>query len=412
MTQEKIVEMLKAPAKPDLEGIKKYVAGAEDNVFGIDKTTVKHWKEAASIRAAKTMVSHANSPAIRAKHREAFYRSWWGKDSGIDEAMRKAGVEAWQKLLTADNDNRRTEEDVAVLKSMKPEDFQFYISIHLGSRSYRGSASSIYEEEYWRRDGGHWPSGRDTGVCAGFLTDLEKGDKDALKLAEFGYQNVVTCDDYIVFIKLPKQVHLDMIRTRYMLSNPNGLALISASSARKEYAFRGVGINADTEYIYSQRDKEGNWVPGHYKDIVTAKEKFDKFFKDGKLKLTVKQTLNEKNSELRRVFLETFEPEAILNDCDAKLISKESDKDKNINELFSVEIGLPDSWRVGQPGESDPEKSMSRKNRAKMLRYTCPSTGRVYAKFVPFEMVSANEAQAWGHHMTMPEYLNELVAQS
>lgn len=42
------------------------------------------------------------------------------------------------------------------------------------------------------------------------------------------------------------------------------------------------------------------------------------------------------------------------------------------------------------------------------LRYTCPSTGKVYLKGIPREVAknkNADEAQAWAHHFTLSEYL-------
>lgn len=146
--------------------------------------------------------------------------------------------------------------------------------------------------------------------------------------------------------------------------------------------------------------------------------------------VTVNEVLMQKNVETRRMLMKCFEPEAILEACDAVLISKEVDKlpcscrecegkgntEPTVNELFSVDVGIPPSYRAGRKELGDPESKIGKwgsyPNRAKMLRYKCTSTDRVYAKFVPFSMQTANEAQAWSHHFTLSEYLNELAAQS
>jgi len=402
MTQEKIVEMLKKPAKPDLEAAKKFALEDESNTFRIyDPSAVKHWKEAASLSAAKAMCSKLASPAIRMKDRRAFYDGFYRHQhrDEIEAAMKKAGVEEWQKYQPADS----------VTKIMKPEDFQCYLSVYLGSTRYRGDDNELYAEALpWssRRET-HWPNFHDSHVSQEFLGALEAGNRSATKLAELGYQNVLECDDVVVFIKLPKQVHIDMIRTRYMLSNPNGPAYVGH---RKVYAFRGVRIE-DEPHTWQERSAVNHDASKLRK--LDDKAVFERYFADGKLKLSVKEVLNTKNTELRRVFMETFEAEEILKECDARLLSKETDKDGNINELFSVDIGLGEQHRIGNLLWGDPKEEWGRyATRAQMLRYTCPSTGRVYAKFVPFEMQTANEAQAWGHHMTLTEYANDLVDQS
>ena len=78
--------------------------------------------------------------------------------------------------------------------------------------------------------------------------------------------------------------------------------------------------------------------------------------------------------------------EKIIDELDAKLI----DKSKRGNELFEVDLFQPSN--------------------AKILRYTDPSTGEIYADFVPNEddeqipIDSADAAMAWKFYLTEEQY--------
>ena len=69
-----------------------------------------------------------------------------------------------------------------------------------------------------------------------------------------------------------------------------------------------------------------------------------------------------------------------IDELDAKLI----DSSKRGNELFEVDLFQPSN--------------------AKILRYSDPSTGEIYADFVPEEIDSADAAMAWKFYLTEEEY--------
>jgi hypothetical protein len=69
-----------------------------------------------------------------------------------------------------------------------------------------------------------------------------------------------------------------------------------------------------------------------------------------------------------------------IDELDGKLI----DRSKRGNELFEVDLFQP--------------------RNAKILRYSDPSTGEIYADFVPEEIESADAAMAWKFYLTDEEY--------
>ena len=69
-----------------------------------------------------------------------------------------------------------------------------------------------------------------------------------------------------------------------------------------------------------------------------------------------------------------------IDELDGKLV----DRSKRGNELFEVDLFQP--------------------RNAKILRYSDPSTGEIYADFVPEEIESADAAMAWKFYLTEEEY--------
>ena len=89
------------------------------------------------------------------------------------------------------------------------------------------------------------------------------------------------------------------------------------------------------------------------------------------------------NTEQRYAALKVFGAKKLLTELNAELLDK-SDKG---NELYGLE-GIIENQTI------------------KMLKYVCPSTGRVYTKFVPFEITKADEGQSWSFGLTLGEYLS------
>ena len=115
------------------------------------------------------------------------------------------------------------------------------------------------------------------------------------------------------------------------------------------------------------------------------KELFNKVVRK---ELSALEILKLENMEQRMIALKVLGAERMLEELHATLIEKSAVG----NELYKLDDIIPD-------------KSI------KLLKYTCPSTGRVYTKFVPFEFEKADEAQAWSFQISLQEY-HTLKAQS
>jgi len=98
--------------------------------------------------------------------------------------------------------------------------------------------------------------------------------------------------------------------------------------------------------------------------------------------------LKIENIEQRYATLKYLGAEKLLKDLNAELI----DKSEKGNELYVLKGIIPNK-------------------EIKLLKYDCPSTKRIYTKFVPFEMTKADEAQAWSFSLELKEYQN-LTAES
>ena len=98
--------------------------------------------------------------------------------------------------------------------------------------------------------------------------------------------------------------------------------------------------------------------------------------------MTTKEALNIKNIEQRMAILKLFGAEKILNEIGAKLI----DSSERGNKLYSID---------GITSKTE-----------KILKYVCPSTGRIYVKFVKPHYENADLAQAESHHFTLEQYNN------
>jgi hypothetical protein len=99
-----------------------------------------------------------------------------------------------------------------------------------------------------------------------------------------------------------------------------------------------------------------------------------------KRELPAQEILRLANIEQRYIALKLFGAERLLNELHGELIDK-SDR----NELYSL-------------------KDLIKDRELKLLKYSCPSTDRVYVKFVPDKFVKADKAQAWSYSLSLREY--------
>ena len=104
-------------------------------------------------------------------------------------------------------------------------------------------------------------------------------------------------------------------------------------------------------------------------------------------KITPKEMLSIENIEQRYAALKTIGLNYVFDHIPHKLICPKTEMG---NELYELDFDG---------------------NKVKCLKYSCPSTGRVYTKFVPDEFIDADSAQAWSFQINITEYLN-IKAQS
>ena len=145
-------------------------------------------------------------------------------------------------------------------------------------------------------------------------------------------------------------------------------------------------------HIYISRDTE-NRLHNDYGHSIEFKDGYKLYFLNGvafdeelywkivKKQMPIIDVLKLDNIEQRYCAIKVYGAEEILNNLKAKKVHK----DKKGNILYSINGVLPDK-------------------ELKLLKYTCPSTGRIYTSFVPFEMEDAGEAMAWKFQITTKEY--------
>ena len=158
----------------------------------------------------------------------------------------------------------------------------------------------------------------------------------------------------------------------FMTIQLDGLCVVSAmpTSIKRE----GTKMHNPNGYAVEFADGYGQH---YFYGVYFEPEMFDKV-----KVMTAKEALNIKNMEQRMAVLKLFGADRILSEIGAKLI----DKSKRGNELYSID---------GITSKTE-----------KILKYECPSTGRIYTKFVKPHYESADLAQAESHHFTLEQYNN------
>jgi len=406
MNIEEITKLLATNRTYDLDGAKEWYLKMNPTRSKCD------FLEAATESGSDTRVSNLvnGGSSRRTKRSRAFYdfmnRSWSGgtknditfqQKEDIRNAMVSTGLKEAKKALKGHN----TEDNKAALKKLTEHTDDIYangvsINFNLG---YGGGAaltrnSSVFSLVKMFEEDAYWGVTEETlkdtllyrlpnavDIDKKFLVLLKNGDKSAVKLASFGYQNVYYYDKankkgIVVFRKLPKVAALipnpggtgnNTWRRTSLLHNMNGPAYISPGGSAKRYALNSVEFGKES-----------------FEESVDVET--------GKLKVDAKEILKDGNVERRRVLLSLCDRKDILRSCKAKLI----DRSKRGNELYQVDIGLPTRWNT--------ETNKSESPLAKILKFKCPSTDRVYYEFVKPDETKADEAQAHALHMDKAMY--------
>src|SRR3989344_2447549 len=148
------------------------------------------------------------------------------------------------------------------------------------------------------------------------------------------------------------------------------------------YAATNQIIQLDSKFRYHSTEKADIKFSDNYQFFYIHGIRFEKelWEKVKEKRLTAKQILQLENIGQRYIALMLYEPKRLLEELDAKLISK-----TKRNELYSI-------------------GSILRNKDLKLLKYLCPSTNREYVKFVPDNFIDADEAQAWSFQIKKEEY--------
>ena len=168
-----------------------------------------------------------------------------------------------------------------------------------------------------------------------------------------GIYDMIQLDGLCVVCGLPSKVNRTEVKGTKRLHSEKEVAIEFADGYKQHYLW-GVYFNEDL-----------------WKKVVSKK-------------LTFKEIMALENMEQRMVALKLYDPEQLL--AEAKAIKL--NESKRGNELYEVKDIFPQTEYF--------------------LKYTCPSTGRVYVKCVDQEAGSKNDAdyaQAWSLSMTKDEYL-------
>lgn len=156
---------------------------------------------------------------------------------------------------------------------------------------------------------------------------------------------------------------------------------LSYNTEKVQFIKQNPIFNFDSEYRLHSLSKPAIELNGKQvyaiKNVVMEKELWTSIVNK---RLSVKEILQLKNIEHRMAAFEVHGSDELLKH--AKMI----DRSRRGNELYL--IGEDHGWR----------KDLV------LLKYTCPSTARVYTSFVPDHINSADQAMAWKFNMTEKEY--------
>lgn len=386
MTRGEIFEFLKNMPLPNLKQMSKWY---KENINPSDDVMFFDAGDRLAALNKLERIVHPDKKDKRPNKSRAFYDAMHYPNTLsdrqiIEKAMLEAGVKKWKEMIPILKNPEKNGKYVDWQNEIFMNGASITLTLNRSSNSRYYGLTLAYETDADRYHSSRLPEDSPwrwipspCRISNEFLDKLESDTALASTLAANGYQNVVTFDDqgdgklYVAFIKLPRSAHLERTPNptwgyTVRLHNLCGPAYVSCSGI-KEWAIHGVYL---------------------------SKYDFERFFDGdtGTLKAKARDIITLPNTELRRSLMMLYDKDKLLEDCDAQLI----DKSVRGNELYQVDIGLPSVWRNGK----------SNKQLAKVLRFTCPSTGRVYVEFVPPDETSADDAMAKSLHMNPGDYQN------
>jgi len=162
----------------------------------------------------------------------------------------------------------------------------------------------------------------------------------------------------------------------------DGLCIVSINNCLKKY----IEIRGEKR-LHSEDSPALAWQDG-YKIYALYGVIFDYklWSKVTNGDITFREVMAIENIEQRYAALRLLNPDKIIQEANAVLVDtgkKQSGYNGDVNKLYKLTIDDVDTT---------------------FLRYSCPSTGRVYMKFVPNDHTKADEAQAWSFQLGIKEY--------
>ena len=227
------------------------------------------------------------------------------------------------------------------------------VGAQVGAQVWAQVRAQVWEYESFSSYGNIWDWGWNAfyDFFERIGIDLGKRKDDLYKFRELlnsGIYDMIQLDGLCVVCKLPQKISRDGIR----LHSTEGYAIEWADGYGQNYLWG----------IYFKEDL--------FKQIISKK-------------LSFKKVMEIENMEQRMVALKYYGAELLLKKSKAKLL----DKSKRGNSLYLIKgIFSRDAY---------------------FLKYSCPSTDRVYVSGIDPEIGkkgSADEAMAWKHHFTIEEY--------
>ena len=219
-------------------------------------------------------------------------------------------------------------------------------------------------------------------------TILEMAASHLLHDSQKDYNHLIYSDDFHFYIG-------DHIMAYYLDDIHGHIHCLVKPKVRADDAYRPHSINSPSI--------SWKWTKIHCLHGVYFDEKL--FYEIVDRKLDGKKIISLTNMEQRRVAMDIYGIEKLMESLDKKLI----DKSSRANELYRINLGYSSNsiWisrRMREWGSTTEQIT------GLVLKYSCPSTGRIYFSGIPEvddneqRIKSADQAMAWKFGLSEEEY--------
>ena len=219
-------------------------------------------------------------------------------------------------------------------------------------------------------------------------TILEMAASHLLHDSQKDYNHLIYSDDFHFYIG-------DHIMAYYLDDIHGHIHCLVKPKVRADDAYRPHSINSPSI--------SWKWTKIHCLHGVYFDEKL--FYEIVDRKLDGKKIISITNMEQRRVAMDIYGIEKLMESLDKKLI----DKSSRGNELYRINLGYSSNsiWISRRMSEWAPTTEQIT---GLVLKYSCPSTGRIYFSGIPEfndneqRIKSADQAMAWKFGLSEEEY--------